>query len=481
MNKYNGAHYIGGKWISDAPNGLINSINPSSGECLGTSPSGSVELGVLAINHARDAFEGGVWSCSPKLRSDVLLQFADVLEERADEIALLLSQETGKILPQARHEVAAGYSEARYYAGLARNIFGRTFESAPGKMSLMSREPAGVVSVIVPWNAPVTLLVRSVAPALAAGCTVVIKPAPQSLLTHSSVMACFEKIPSLPAGVVNSVNENKTELGELFSTHPEIDVVSFTGSSDTGKIIMSNAANSVKQVCLELGGKAPAIIFDDADLDNAIVEIRRASMALNGQMCTALSRVLVSDNVYDQVQKQLVQALVSVKIGDPLSEGVELGPLIDRGNQLRIQNIVDRASTEANVILKGTIQTGQLEKGCYVSPSIFSVSNVDSWLVQEEHFGPIITIERFSNEQEALSKANATCYGLAASVYTKDFNTAMRMSRKLKFGTVWLNSHNRLFAEVETGGYRQSGIGRLHGVDALDNFLETKHLYYECE
>jgi acyl-CoA reductase-like NAD-dependent aldehyde dehydrogenase len=294
-------------------------------------------------------------------------------------------------------------------------------------------------------------------------------------------MACFEKITSLPAGVVNSVNENKTELGELFSTHPEIDVVSFTGSSETGKIIMSNAASSVKQVCLELGGKAPAIIFDDADLENAIAEIRRASMALNGQMCTALSRVLVSDSVYEQVQQQLVEALVSVKIGDPLSEGVELGPLIDRENQQRIQNIVDRACTEGNVILKGTIQTEQLEKGCYVSPSIFGVSNVDSWLVQEEHFGPIITIERFANEQEALSKANATRYGLAASVYTKDFNTAMRMSRKLKFGTVWLNSHNRLFAEVETGGYRQSGIGRLHGVEALDSFLETKHFHYECE
>ena len=479
MHTLGGAHYIGGSWVQEAPHGLTSSINPATGEHLGSAPNGSRDLGVLAIQSARKAFETGTWSCDPKMRYDVLMQFADALEEQASDIAHLLSQETGKILAQARHEVAAGYNEARYYAGLARNIFGRTFESAPGKMSLITREPSGVVSVIVPWNAPVTLLVRSVAPALAAGCTVVIKPAVQSVLTHSAVMACFDKVSALPEGVVNSVNEHKTELGELFSTHPDIDVVSFTGSSRTGKLIMSNAANSIKQVCLELGGKAPAIIFEDADLDNAILEIRRASLALNGQMCTALSRVLVHENVYSDVQDRLVQAFQNVKIGNPLAEGVELGPLIDRENLSRIQGLIDRASDEVETLLKGGVQSGELEKGFYISPSIFKVSDVNSWIVQEEHFGPIITLEQFSNEQEAITKANATRFGLAASVYTQDFKTATQMSRKLRFGTIWLNSHNRLFAEAETGGYRQSGIGRLHGIEALDNFLETKHFYYE--
>jgi acyl-CoA reductase-like NAD-dependent aldehyde dehydrogenase len=325
----------------------------------------------------------------------------------------------------------------------------------------------------------VTLLVRSVAPALAAGCSVVVKPAPQTPLTNAAVMSCFDAVDSMPAGIINSVNEYGTEVGTVLSTHPEIDVISFTGSSKTGKIIMANASETIKHVSLELGGKSPAIVFDSADLDTAVAEIKRGALALNGQMCTCISRVLVHDSVYDEVRLRLRNAFEQTTVGDALSPGVELGPIIDKPNQERLLRIIDRADQEARMVVRGTAGGNDLSKGYFITPSMFEIDDVTHDLVQDELFGPIVSLERFADEAEAIEKSNATRYGLAASVYTRDLNLSMRMGRKLKFGTVWMNCHNRLLAEVETGGYRESGIGRLHGTEAMNDFLETKHIYYE--
>ena len=476
-----GHHYIAGEWVSDSPNDMIEVENPSDGSIIGTAPNGSVELAGRAVTAARHGFETTDWASNPRLRAAALLEFADILESRAEEIAALMARENGKVLAQARHEVAAGHGEARYYAGVARNVFGRTFESGAGKLSLMTREASGVVSVIVPWNAPVTLLVRSVAPALAAGCTVVIKPAPQTPLTNAAVMACFHDAPSFPAGIVNSVNEHGTEVGGVLSSHPEVDVISFTGSSRTGKIIMANAADTIKHVSLELGGKAPALVFGDADLDRSVAEIRRGVITLNGQMCTCISRILVHDSVYEDMKTRLTDAFTSVKIGDASAAGTELGPIIDKTNQQRLAAIIDRAADQAHMVVHGGIGQGDLASGYFITPSMFEIEDVTHDLVQDELFGPIASLERFSDEEEALSMANATRYGLAASVYTSDLNRSMRMVRKLKCGTVWMNCHNRLLAEVETGGYRESGIGRLHGIEAMNDFLETKHIYLESE
>lgn len=481
MSATEGHHYIGGEWIADTPNGVIEVENPSDGAVFATAPNGSAMLAGQAILAAREAFETTGWASDPRLRAAALLEFADALESRADAIAALMARENGKVLAQARHEVSAGYSEARYYAGVARNVFGRTYESGTGKMSLMTREAAGVVSVIVPWNAPVTLLVRSVAPALAAGCSVVIKPAPQTPLTNAAVMACFDAVKALPKGVVNSVNEYGTEVGTALSTHSEIDVISFTGSSRTGKIIMANAADTIKHVSLELGGKAPAIVFDTADLDKAVAEIKRGSLALNGQMCTCISRILVQDGIYEEMKGRLRAAFEATKLGDARAQGTELGPIIDKHNQERLLRIIARADAEANLVLRGVVGGNELSNGYFITPSMFEIEDVTHDLIQKELFGPIVSLERFTDEADALSKANATRFGLAASVYTQDLNVSMRMGRKLKFGTVWLNCHNRLLAEVETGGYRESGIGRLHGVEAMNDFLETKHIYYEVE
>ncbi len=474
-----GHHYIGGTWVADAPNGVYDSVNPTNGEVVGSAPNGSAALAGQAVEAARRAFDATDWASSPRLRAQALMDFADRLEARKVEIATLMARENGKVFAQAMHELAAGYGEARYYAGVARNVFGRTYESGPGKLSLMTREPAGVVSVIVPWNAPVTLLVRSVAPALAAGCAVVIKPAPQTPLTNAAVIACFDAVEAIPKGIVNSVNEHGVEVGTVLSSHPDIDVISFTGSSRTGKIIMANAAATIKHVSLELGGKAPAVVFDDADLDTAVAEIKRGSLALNGQMCTCISRILVHHRVYDDMKARMTAAYEATRTGDPLADGIELGPLIDRPNQERILGLIDKAADEARLVVRGTAMANEMANGCFVTPTLFEIDDVTSDLVQDELFGPVVSLERFADEAEALAKANATRYGLAASVYTNDLSRAMRMGRQLKSGTVWMNCHNRLFAEVETGGYRESGIGRLHGVEAMNDFLETKHLYFE--
>lgn len=292
-------------------------------------------------------------------------------------------------------------------------------------------------------------------------------------------MECFHAIKEMPVGVVNSINENGTRIGELLSSHEEIDMVSFTGSVNTGKMVMANCAKTLKKVSLELGGKTPAIVFDDADLDRALGEISRAVITISGQMCTAVNRILIHHKIFDQFAERLQGSLSSVVIGNGLDSTVEMGPVIDKTNQLRLLDLVKVAKAETDVLLEGTVPEHLPEEGSFISPTLFVSDNTDHKLVQEELFGPMASLEIFQTEEEALIKANATIYGLAASVYTNDLNRAMRFSRKLQFGTVWLNCHNRLFAEAETGGYKQSGIGRLHGVEALSDFMETKHIYLE--
>jgi len=470
-------HYIDGEWLADGA--LDDSVNPADGSPLGRYHRGSAALADQAAAVARATFFGSTWQANPRLRAQVLFEFADRLEAALDELTDLIVAENGKLRAEARGEMIGSVSEVRYYGGLARAILGRTFEATPGSFSVMHREAAGVAAIIVPWNAPVTLLVRSLGPALAAGCTCVIKPAHQTPLIHQRVMECLADCPSLPRGVVNSVNEHGAEVGQALVAGPDVDVISFTGSSATGRRIMAGAAPTLKRVGLELGGKAPAVVFADADLDRSVAELTRAAVMMAGQICVAATRFIVHDSILDDFATRAVAAFGAVRTGPGADPASAMGSLIDKGNEARVLRLIEQAGDEGQLLLRGTQPGGALAGGAFVTPTLFRIDNLQSDLVQEELFGPIVSIERFGTEAEAVHMANATVYGLAASVHTRDLNRAMRVSRAIRAGTVWLNCHSRLFAEGETGGYGQSGLGRLHGVEGLNDFLETKHIYME--
>lgn len=473
-------HFIDGAWITLGP--LSTTIDPSTQDIVTEFHLGTVDLMAQAISCARNCFETSGWRAQSRRRAAMLLECADAIKARHHEIASMLARENGKPITQAHHEVSAAINECIYYAGLARNIFGRTAEYEAGQQSLFTREPIGVAAVIVPWNAPATLLIRSLAPALAAGCTAVIKPAAETTGTHNLLMQAIASCPSLEKGAVVSVNDGGIALSEYLVKDPEIDVISFTGSTTTGKQIMANAAGSLKRLSLELGGKSPAVVFADADLDKAVSEISRAVVPHCGQMCTAIGRAIVHQDLMDPFIEKMKTALSSFKIGSPALSDTQLGPLINSAATARYLDNIQRGSMEGEILLRGEVvaQAGS-NLGNFISPTMIRLDNRDSALVQQELFAPYLIIESFTDTRDAIASANATRYGLSASIYTQGLNNAQAASRAIKAGTVWVNCHNRLMVEAETGGFRESGLGRLHGAEGLAPFLETKHIYTQVD
>ncbi|MEO0654082.1 MAG: aldehyde dehydrogenase family protein [Pseudomonadota bacterium] len=468
-------HWIDGAWRTDGA--LRETVAVYTGATHATYQSAGAELAEEAISVARRTFDRTSWAHQPRLRSQVLLELADAIAARRDEIARHIAIENGKVLAHCLHETNAAISEARYYAGLARAIFGRVTEIDAGKQSIFAHEPIGVAAIIVPWNAPSTLLLRSLGPALAAGCTVVLKGAHQTSSVNRLYAEALASCPSLPAGVVNIVHGD-LEMSQTLCQHPEVDVVSFTGSSSTGKAIMAAGAPTLKRLSLELGGKAPAIVFDDADMDVAVREITNGLIPHAGQMCTAIARVLVQDSAWSTFVPRLAEALGGITTGDPLDETVRMGPLFTEDAAQRYERDIASARQAGETILDGAVQSGH-PLANVVAPALYAIGDTAHRLVQDELFAPIGLLERFSTEEEAAVSANATRYGLAASVHSRDHARTRRVARALKSGTVWINCHNRLFAEAETGGYRESGLGRLHGLEGLADFTETKHIYAE--
>ena len=469
-------HFIDGQW-TDAGH-WADSFDPASCELIGRFADGGEAEAQAAVSAAARAFANPQWSQNPRLRQQLLLDWAAGLKARQEELAQLLTRENGKALVQSRGEIAGAISEIVYYAGLARHNPGHVMEVAPGEFSNMLREPAGVAGLIIPWNAPAVLLVRALAPALAAGCTAVIKPAPQTALFNAAMLEPLFALPGLPAGAVNLFAETGHVGAAYLVASPLVDVLSFTGSTATGQRIMQDAAATMKKLSLELGGKSCCLVFEDTDVEAIAPKLAAAATIISGQQCTAARRVLVQASRFAEMKRALSAALGEIRLGHGLEAATQMGPLIDWQSRDKVERrIAEALDCCDEVLLAGGRPDGALSQGAFLAPALIAHRDSGAFFCQEEIFGPLLVLESFEDEAEAVARANHTEFGLSASVWTGQGARAWRVARALRNGTVWLNEHNKLFAEAETGGYRKSGLGRLHGVDALLDFSELKHIY----
>ncbi len=473
------ANLINGEWRSSDQR--IQSISPANGEVLGYYYEPSESDVDDAIRAAKQAFKHSEWRHNRQLRAKALNDLADQLEKRREEIVQLLSKENGKILGEAEFEFSLTPSKLRYYAALALTDSGQSAQIQPGLHSTLVSEPIGVAGVIVPWNSPVILSVRSFAPALAAGCTCVIKMAAQTALVNGLLAEIIAETPSFPTGVINIITESGDTTSKKLVESNDVGVISYTGSTQVGRKIMEGCSKRLKRVSLELGGKTPMIIFNDANLDAVIPTLVAGITTFTGQFCMTGSRILVQSEIAGQVRERLAGALSAVKVGPGDDPNSQMGPLIDGANAARVnQKVEEIIAFGAEAIVRGgrgqAEGTVVSESDAYYRPTLLAVQDLDSPLIQEEVFGPVASFEVFETEEEAIERANATDYGLSASIWTADRERSLRMPSKIEAGSVWVNAWAVVFDQFEEGGFKQSGLGRLNGMSALAEFQEYKHV-----
>ncbi len=468
-------HWIDGCWRDSAEH--KDSINPATGEVIGRYALAGEDEAREAAAAALRTFRETNWKNDRTLRSRVLHEMAERFEARAADLIQLLSIENGKVVPEATFEVGMAAPGLRYYGALVHTEYGRVAEWEPGHFSLLVREPIGVAGISVPWNSPVALLIRSLAPALAAGCTTVVMMPGQTAQINALISEVISEVTSLPRGVVNMVTGKREVLGFLVKS-PDVPTISFTGSTRVGRAISQAGAARLKRFGLELGGKTPMLVFDDADLDAALPKLEKAVTVFAGQFCMTGSRLLVQSGIADRVRRQLAERLTNVKVGPASDPTSDMGPMIDKANVERVNQMVEHAlAAGATAIVRGgPVTEGPLGRGAFYRPTLLEVTDSRLLIVQEEVFGPVVTMQVFDTETEAIALANDSEYGLAASIWTRDVDRPLRIGRELQVGTVWVNDWVMMRDEFEEGGYKQSGRGRLRGLAALDDFLEYKHI-----
>jgi betaine-aldehyde dehydrogenase len=474
-------HWIGGQWV-DSVNRLT-SINPATGEAIGTYADGGSAEAEKAVVIARAAFLDSPWRFDRRLRAKTLNEMADRFEERTDDLIEVLALENGKIKSEARFEVSMVPQKLRFYAAAALTDYGRAMETSPGRYSTVLRNPVGVAGIIAPWNSPVVLFIRSLAPALAAGCTVVGKLPGLTAQTNARMCEVFEATRSLPTGVLNVFSEARSEGARFLIDSAEVPTISFTGSSATGQAISAAGAKNIKRFGLELGGKTPVLVFDDADLDKAMPVIEKALTTFAGQFCMTGSRLLVHRSILDDVRSRLAERLRAVRVGPAADDASDMGPVINVDNAQRIEGLVDAAIAQgAKVVVRGgRFKEGPLSKGAFYAPTLLEVNSHAMPIVQEEVFGPVLVMQAFDSEAEAVALANDSIYGLAASVWSSNVDRPLRVARQLEAGTVWINNWAVVYDETEEGGFKQSGQGRLNGLAAIEDFVEYRTVVHEVD
>jgi betaine-aldehyde dehydrogenase len=468
-------HWIDGRWRDSIDH--RDSFNPATGERIGSYAFGKEDEAAAAVAAAVRAFRETDWRASRDLRARVLHEMAARFEARAADLATAIATENGKLLTEATFEVSLAAPSLRYAASLVSADYGRAAEWEPGRVSLLLREAMGVAGISVPWNAPVALLTRSLAPALAAGCTVVVKMPGLTAQLNALVGEVMSAVTNLPRGVVNLVTGEREVLGFLVES-PDVPTLSFTGSTRVAREISRAGAARLKRFGLELGGKTPLIVFDDADLNAVLPKVEKALTTFAGQFCMTGSRLLVQRGVANEVRRRLHERLTKVKVGPAFDPASEMGPLINKANVDRVDTLVEAAiAAGAQVVARGgPIASGPLAKGAFYRPTLLEVVDSKMPIVQEEVFGPVMTMQVFETESDAIALANDSEYGLAASVWSRDVDRPLRIARELQAGTVWINDWVVMRDEFEEGGYKQSGRGRLRGLASLEDFVEYKHV-----
>jgi len=466
--------YLNGEWVGHDHEVFTEIINPATKEIIGAVPTGGAYEAERAVNAAHGAFKE--WSKrTAEERYQLLMKWFYLIEKNKEEIARIMTIEQGKPLKEALGEVSYANGFISWYAEEGKRVYGETIPaSSPSKRILVRKEPVGVIAAITPWNFPAAMITRKVAPALAAGCTAVVKPANQTPLTALK-MAELAHEAGIPAGVINVITGRSSEIGEVWLQDSRVTKITFTGSTEVGKTLMRGAAENVKKVSLELGGNAPFIVMDDANLAKAATGLVQSKFRNAGQTCICTNRVYVQENVADEFIKLFQLELEKLKVGNGLEEGTDIGPLIDKSAYKKVESLVHDAVKKGGKVAYSGLKPSE-DKGYFYAPTILTNISDEMECMRDEIFGPLAPISTFKTEEEVIQRANNSCYGLAAYVYTENLSRSFRITEQLEYGIIGLNDALPSVVQAPFGGYKQSGLGREGGHYGIEEFLEVKYI-----